>query len=304
MLSKYFKLSVILLLVLGCGRSSDYEVSSSGRLPASSGAGVVLGSVDPGTNPNIPYGPLLLSQGQDSITISRPEYELSWNPSTRDINWASWLLSAGDIGHSGRTQFTEDSELETYLAPLGQHAVTPDEYSGSCFDRGHQVPSADRTHDFAENTAVFKMSNMIPQTGYLNRGDWEHLEADTRSVLNNEPKTRIWIVAGPIFGATKQYMGLHHDIAVPTANFKIVIDLGPDSKAKPSLYAAVIMPNTTSKGTSPVTDRATLCADSSHMPASQTVGGWKAYTKSLNEIEKEAGIDLTPVRKLVGASAQ
>ena len=37
------------------------------------------------------------------VLISRNEYVISYNRSTRMLNWAAWKLEAADIGHVGRS---------------------------------------------------------------------------------------------------------------------------------------------------------------------------------------------------------
>ncbi len=291
-------LGLLLLFIVNCGRQSNYDPTASSLalapLHATADHEPWIGSVDPNNNPNNPAVSFEMLNAEPSVLISRPEYTLSWNSNTREINWASWLLEESDIGDSGRTTFSTDQDLEAYLAPTGEHAVSPGEYSGSCFDRGHQVPSGDRTANVEINLSVFKMSNLLPQTAFLNRTIWERLEARTRALLGQNRSTRLWVIAGPIFASKLQYIGTYSNIAVPTANFKIVIDLGSDDNAEPKLFTAVIMPNLTSKGTDPIADLDTQCKESSNLPSTHV--DWQDYVVTLDEIEKQAGINLGPVR--------
>ncbi|MDO9182302.1 MAG: DNA/RNA non-specific endonuclease, partial [Bacteriovorax sp.] len=138
---------------------------------------IVLGNAPLEGNPNLAFK--LPANNNNEIIISRDQYILSYDKIRRSPFWVAWKLEADQIGNSGRAnKFLQDTDLEVYLnksAPT-LHAVDPNEYKGSCFDRGHQVPSADRTDSKENNQATFLMSNMIPQTPYLNRVIWEHLE--------------------------------------------------------------------------------------------------------------------------------
>ncbi|RYZ48686.1 MAG: DNA/RNA non-specific endonuclease, partial [Proteobacteria bacterium] len=235
---------------------------------------------------------------QPSILISRPEYALSWNPSTRIVNWASWVLVDGNVGKTNRSGFKRDEDLNKFLLAQGETAVGPDEYNDKhCFDRGHVVPSADRTEKFAQNQAVFKMSNMMPQTAFLNRVIWERLEGTTRSLLARNPKNRYWVVAGPIFTTKMRYMGVKKNIAIPDSNFKIVIDLGSSKSSVPKLIASVIMPNVTSKGTDPIDDETFECYEERNLPSVDV--DWADYTVSIDEIEKAAGVDMSAVKAML-----
>ena len=81
-------------------------------------------------------------------------------------NWASWDLTASDIGDSGRS---DDFETDTSLPP-GFYEVQTGDYSGAGYDRGHMCPSADRTDNDTDNQLVFLMSNIIPQAANNNSG--------------------------------------------------------------------------------------------------------------------------------------
>ena len=51
----------------------------------------------------------------------------------------------------------------------------------SGFDRGHQLPSADRTYSRAGNATTFYFTNMTAQNASLNRGAWATLENKVRT---------------------------------------------------------------------------------------------------------------------------
>ena len=291
---------ILACLVSSCHKDqlgANYDLRAA-RNPPSSALALEswIGPENPRDSAEIPFGLVPLTQRQPSVIISRSQYLSSWNEDTRLINWTSWVVSQADLGHEKRSpNFIQDKDLDTYLSPSGKNAVVTAEYNGTCFDRGHQVPSKDRTDNPDNNEATFLMSNIIPQTSFLNRLVWERLESATRDLLETEPDSHIWVLAGPIFTQKIRFTGSHGDIAVPDANFKIVVDLGSRPSIKPKLIAAVIMPNVTSTGDDPVGNNAAACNDRE----GQTVGGlsrdWHDYEVGLTQIETEAGIDLGSV---------
>jgi endonuclease G, mitochondrial len=105
----------------------------------------------------------------DHFLVARTQYALSYNDSLRYPNWVSWRLIASDIGDIPRGNFSPDPDL-----PF--RAVTPGDYTGSGYDRGHNCPSKDRTASKDDNDTVFYMSNMTPQRHEMNAGPWERLE--------------------------------------------------------------------------------------------------------------------------------
>jgi DNA/RNA endonuclease G (NUC1) len=261
---------------------------------------VVLGEVPLSENENVlPIPPSSLNNSTEVI-LSRKQYVVSYNRKTRLPNWTSWKVDVGDIGHIGRTNvFTPDRLLENYLADKSEHVIQPTDYYGSCYDRGHQVPSADRNDTIENNQATFIMSNMIPQTAYLNRVIWEHLESYTRDLVVNQGK-KVFVVAGPIYDENFGMIGPENNIPVPSKNFKIIyiLEAGQSSNdinvSTPTI--AVIMPNILRSGKKPIEDQQELCSSSTHPFASSTPAikdDWKKYQTTVSEIEKESGFKIT-----------
>jgi endonuclease G len=225
------------------------------------------------------------------IMISRDQYVISYNKDHRSPNWVAWKLEESNMGSSGRTNvFSQDSDLENYLSQNNEgHAVQSNEYSGSCFDRGHQVPSADRTDTKSNNEMTFMMSNMIPQTPYLNRVIWEHLESYARTLVRNNGK-KLYVIAGPIYDADFGMIGPNHDIPVPSKDFKIIFVLNADQTAADinanTEHIAVIMPNTQEDGTSIQQNKCGTFNDR----ASRDINDWQKYQTSVADIEAVSGL--------------
>ena len=254
-------------------------------------AQAVIGGVDIAKNPNLLFVATKNVDLKNDVLISRAEYVISYNRKYREMNWASWVVSSDSIGHSGRSgKFATDDELENYLKQFSEHVVGPNDYKGSCFDRGHQIPSGDRTSNESVNRKVFFMSNMIPQTAHLNKGAWEGLESYIRERVTTENK-KAYIIAGPIFDQDFGKIGPNKDIKVPSKNFKIVVFLNPNespaSISEKSDSIAVIMPNDLSSGKAPNEDRKELCDELARGPAE--IADWEKYKTTIKEVQKVAG---------------
>ncbi len=260
-------------------------------------AQVVIGNVPLDRNLNAAFIPQNLNQVPE-IFISRDQYLISYNKNHRMLNWAAWKVESSDLGHIGRTNsFAVDTDLETYLNQTSEHAVTPLDYQGSCFDRGHQVPSADRDDSILNNEMTFLMSNMIPQTAYLNRVIWEHLEQYTRNLVNTQEK-KVYIIAGPIFDQDFGSIGTNHDIPIPSKDFKIIFILDknqtPADINSTTPVIAVIMPNLLKSGKKPLEDRTELCSNRNLSPSGTIVDptDWEQYKTTVAEIEKLSGFKI------------
>ena len=258
-------------------------------------ADIVIGDTPLDQNPNISLG-RPLSSSNNAILISRPQYVISWDVQNRSPEWVSWLLSKQTMGNASRTtSFHVDHELDRILREQNLRSVSPAEYRGSCLDRGHQVPSADRTASQQDNEATFFMSNVIPQSAYLNRQTWVSLERFTRRrVLRHSERAIIY--TGSIYANDPETIGPGHDIFVPTKNFKIIVLLSDsEMRDKPSnvRFFVVAFPNFTSRGTNPVTDHEQACADSAktgRLAEDNTRPLWRPYVTSLQKATEESGL--------------
>jgi endonuclease G len=253
---------------------------------------VVIGNTAPEKNLNLAF--TLPDTDISEILISRDQYLISYNKSRRAPNWVSWKIDQNSLGKISRSnKFQQDAELEKYLNSTGEgfHAVKATDFQKSCFDRGHQIPSGDRTDSQINNEATFVMSNMTAQTPYLNQVVWEHLEAYTRTLVLKENK-KVYVMAGPIYDENFGAIGPAHDIPVPSKSFKIILilnkDQGPTDINKNTPMITVIMPNTLKDGQIPVPGVPNCGAK-----VTDLTGGaddWKQFQTTLSEIESKSGL--------------
>lgn len=258
----------------------------------------VIGSAPLEGNPNLAMNPPLNEASE--IIISREQYVISYNKLRRSPNWVAWKLEVGQIGNSGRSNdFSQDADLENFLSqsPGNLHAVDQTEYKGSCFDRGHQIPSADRTDSSENNQTTFFMSNMIPQTPYLNRVIWEHLEQYTRDLVQKQGK-KAYVIAGPIYDQDFGLIGPKKDIPVPSKDFKVIIILDanqtPNDIDANTQIISVVMPNILQDGSNPETNMAQLCKPLA--PGTLDKNDWVKYKTTLSEIEKLSGLKIFSIK--------
>jgi endonuclease G len=132
--------------------------------------------------------------------------------------WTVWTITPTEaIGcHPRSNNFTADLSL-----PKDSRA-TPEDYTGTGYDRGHVAPDGDMSFDADAGNESFLMSNMMPQSGGLNRGIWKLIESYSRgwAVQRN---TSITIYAGPIYTMNNPTIG-KNKVIVPHKFYKIVID--------------------------------------------------------------------------------
>jgi endonuclease G len=213
-----------------------------------------------------PSGATVNESNPDNYLVTHTSYILSYNKSRGAANWVMWHLEKSDIGDTERTNdFAPDTTLPR------QWWITPTDYSGSGYDRGHMCPSKDRSDSIERNRETFLMSNMQPQTPKLNQKTWKYLEDYTREIVSKgkDGEMEAYIFAGCYGDQGK----LKEKITIPTSCFKIIVVLPKgdnDLKRidKKTRVIAVNMPNDKS-----VSER------------------WRTYLTTIDDIEEKTGYD-------------
>lgn len=143
--------------------------------------------------------------------------------------------------------------------------VTPDDYRGSGYDRGHMAPNyaIAKLYGRKAQTATFLMSNITPQRKRLNQKLWQRIE---EAAMGHFVKLfrEVWVVTGPIWDDKPHYMKTAW-IDVPDAFYKIFI--GIDRAGSPHPLAFIVP---------------------------QSVRGYEPLSRfvvSIDEVERRTGLD-------------
>lgn len=193
-----------------------------------------------------------------SQILHRYAYVVSYNRKTRCPNWVAWELTAdhsfGPVNRKGY-RFHEDDEVP---APRADYS----DYKGSPYgmQRGHMNPAGDNKWSERAMDECHLMTNICPQYGNLNGGDWKDLEEACRTWA--QAYDNVFIVCGPIFTSkTPKRIG-YNDVAVPDGFFKVVLRLGKHPQALGFIY-----------------------------PNSDCSGRMSDYVMSVDDVEKAVGMD-------------
>jgi len=131
----------------------------------------------------------------DQILINR-FYSVGYSYYFRQAKWALEIVDPDkkDLDEVERlNNFRPD-----YRVPQRFRANLSD-YSGTGYDRGHLVASANLNDEHIQNSETFLLSNMAPQKPALNRQIWRQLEEAVRG-LDARPKVlETYVISGPIF---------------------------------------------------------------------------------------------------------
>lgn len=169
-------------------------------------------------------------EGTPEQILKRTGYVTSYNRTTLLPNWVAWHLTAERTEGSAKrsdVDFAEDNEVP-------EPRATDWDYYNSGYDRGHMCPAADNKWSKKAMEESFLFTNMCPQNGNLNRGDWNEMEMACRKWAKKYGG--IYIVCGPILYKGKHKTIGKNKVVVPEAFFKVVLRTGDDPQAIGFIY--------------------------------------------------------------------
>ena len=169
----------------------------------------------------------------DQILPNR-NYLIGYSYLFRQPRWAMQVIDgrAKDVSVDRQDCFRTDLRIpEEFRATIA-------DYSGSGYDRGHLVPSADSNSSRLENSETFLISNMAPQHPDLNRKVWRILEDKVRKTALIQKVVEVYAISGPVFDITKPFSKIGDDVVVPHEFFKTI--LVEDNRGKFKFYSFLI----------------------------------------------------------------
>lgn len=252
-------LFLAVLIFAGCGRLATPVLPET---PAESDAPAQFAQSE-----ELPFGnPSNASADasqKDNYLLRKSAAVISYNNSRGTANWIQWKTTREMLGNSiPRPDFEPDKDL-----PRGFRRITTRDYSGTGYQRGHIVPSADRFGDRAANGETFLMTNIVPQLGSLNEFPWQKLESYVRRQVRRGYDA--YQIAG-VYGRSAVLKG---KVTVPTNCWKVIAFVkrgrgaaGIDASTR---IIAVDMPNKKGIENTP----------------------WRTYQTTIRAIEKKTGLD-------------
>jgi len=237
------------------GRTASTSINLTIFTPAGGDDHLLLGN---------PSGATTDVANENNYLLVKNQYALSYNRSRATANWVSWKLDTMWLGTAPRQDdFRPDPEL-----PAGWYQVTSMDYSGSGYDRGHMVPSGDRTRSIPDNSATFLMTNIVPQLAANNQGAWEDFETYLRSLV--QAGQEIYIVSGVVGNIGTIAQGR---IVVPHSTWKV----------------ALILPNGTNDLQRITKGTRTVGIVVPNFPPLDINATWRQFRVSVNEVENLTG---------------
>ena len=155
-------------------------------------------------------------------------YSFYWDGFDRLSHWVAYPLCSAYLGSSGRS----DAWGYDPLLPAGRQQDISGGYQKgndpTRYDRGHQIPSADRTASYSLNITTFYATNMTPQNNAFNGGIWATLEGRVRDWARQSDT--LYVVTGCVMDGSRSYVLDRSSVTVrvPTAYYKAVLRYSAD----------------------------------------------------------------------------
>lgn len=243
----------------------DINLGSDGTVdPTPTAAYMELPVITSGTN---------LQYSLKMSSATKRNYSMLYDTQNKLAYWVAYPLSNDYLGSQSRTDaWGYDPDYSTSF-----QANLSSGYPNNAaldIDRGHQLPSGDRTYNRAENVSTFYYTNMTPQVKSLNQQVWARLEDKIRAWTTQSGVDTMYVVTGGM-------------IKTATDNtIEYVNDNSGRPVAKPKYYYKVLAMK---RGTSYYTIGFRF-----NNVATDNRADYMNYTKTVAEIEQETGFTFFP----------
>lgn len=144
---------------------------------------------------------------KDTKELCNSWYVSRYDERNRKVIMVSEVLDAKEAVTERSQKFTEDNRVK--------HAVRTSEYTRIGYDRGHLAPAGDASNQ-KEMEESFRLTNVVPQSPKLNRGEWKKLETNIRS----RSKQPVHVITGALYDDTELHGSM--TVPVPYAMYKVV----------------------------------------------------------------------------------
>ena len=151
-------------------------------------------------------------------------YSFGWSQKDRVALWVAYPLCK--LYTNGSVDRTDAWELDPLL---GENSAAPFGGYASDYDRGHQLPAADRKCCYEANAQTFYGTNMTPQLANFNQKIWADFEGKVRGYANSSDTT--YVVTGAVVSASSKIEkdSYGKNVTVPDAYFKAILKYSKSS---------------------------------------------------------------------------
>ena len=223
------------------------------------------------------HGGITIKDGNDEY-VNQRNFTICFDREHKLATWVAYPLHDVHIGSQKRTNaWGYGPGVPTQYQPNLSSS-----YVGN-YDRGHQIPSGDRTGSKEMNRQTFYYSNMTPQAAQFNQGGWAQLEGKVRSEICRDT---LYVVTGALFLTTND-----SSIAKQTT------DKSGKTCPIPSHYYKVLLrtkSGNTGKAIKDITNASDLKAIAILIKHKSTCNIQNSDYISISELERQSGYTFFP----------
>lgn len=201
-------------------------------------------------------------------------YSILYDPSRYASLWTSYVLCSDHHGSGTGSGWKKNPQIpESKQADCSRAYPSLD---GVTYDRGHQIPNADRNADNSLQSQTYLWTNSTPQHATFNQGIWNSLENQVRSLA--DATDSVYVVTGPVY----QTVGGSETV-------RTLVNSSNDGKTLPipNYYFKVLLKVRRSGGT--VTAASAIGFWFTH--EAHKGENWQNFTMSVDEIERKTGFN-------------
>jgi endonuclease G, mitochondrial len=164
--------------------------------------------------------------------IHHRHYSFEFSNKHKQAAWVAYRLDKSELlgPHKRKDDFRIDSLVTTGTA-------TNNDYAKTGYDRGHLMPAEDATFCDTAMSETFFFSNMSPQNGRFNSGQWRSLENAVRVWAYHFDS--LFVITAPILNEFIDTIGVENIIPVPKYYYKALYAFTPTD----THTIAFILPN-------------------------------------------------------------
>lgn len=132
--------------------------------------------------------------------------------------WSASYITPESLNEALKIKRSDSFHEESRIPKI--HRSLLKDYKGSRFDRGHLSPSADRI-SIKDQYDSFSLTNMIPQSPYVNQEAWRLAEEALRAFVIRT-KQPVYVVTGSLFLGNKLRL-IGDNVLVPSHIYKVIL---------------------------------------------------------------------------------
>ena len=158
--------------------------------------------------------PLPAQFSNDIIIIKHKNYISYFSRSSHIPRYLTYILYKSNLSCSQAVHRCNVFEADPLCSVVKNYSY---DYSGSGWDRGHNMPAEDNRCSLQGMTESFYFSNVVPQNHLFNTGIWKRLEMYERSCVMKFDSLIITVIS------TGQHLTIGSNmVVVPDSMYKVI----------------------------------------------------------------------------------